>query len=349
MVLRHATALPGESNSDALVLFNLRAGGGAEGLPRLLESTTARALRGEVVLANERLDPAAHDRVKARLPILVHGGDGTLQRTLDQLFSAPAPRSGGPHPPPRIAAVGGGTMNVISRWCGFRRSPAENVQSVLHAQRTGDLTYRQVPLLRIRQADQAHVGFIFGMGPMIRVVDAFDQRQDKSKLGAMMMLARALGSVFLPSIFSELSAAVAPLDASIETDGRVLPYDQFGLLFASATEQVFLGTRPFTAQRRPHAFNFAAYADSTRAISATFPLLARGWRPREKSRLSSGSDRLREADRRYVNQTSRRLVIRSSERIFTLDGEIFESSGEPLAIEVGPTVELAMRPGDPWS
>jgi diacylglycerol kinase family enzyme len=336
VVLRQATALPEQSNSDALVLFNPRAGGGADGLPRLLESTTARGLDGEVVLASERLDPAVHDRVQARLPILVHGGDGTLQRTLDQLFSAPALPSGVSDPPPRIAAVGGGTMNVISRWCGFRRSPAENVQSVLHAQSAGDLTYKQVPLLRISQGDRAHVGCIFGMGPMIRVVEAFDRRRDKTKLGAVTMLARALGSVFVPSIFSELSAAVAPLDASIETDGRVLPYDQYGLLFASATDQVFLGTRPFTESRRPQTFNFAAYADSTRAISATFPLLARGWRPRGKSR-------------RYVNQTSRRLVIRSSERIFTLDGEIFESNDEPLTIEVGPTVDLAMRPGDLWS
>lgn len=336
MVLRHAAALSGDSNSDALMLFNLRAGAGAAELPRLLESTTALGLGGEVVLANQRLDPAVHDRVKARLPILVHGGDGTLQRTLDQLFSAPALRSGGPHPPPRIAAVGGGTMNVISRWCGFTSSPAENVQSVLHAQSAGDLRYKQVPLLRIRQGDQDHVGFIFGMGPMIRVVDAFGQRRDKTKLGAVTMLARAIGSVFIPSIFSELAAEVAPLDASIETNGRVLPYDQFGLLFASATDQVFLGTRPFAEQRRPHAFSFAAYADSTRAISATFPLLARGWRPREKRE-------------RYVNQLSRRLVIRSSERIFTLDGEIFESNVEPLTVEVGPTVELATHPGAPWS
>ncbi len=336
--------LPNTSNSSqrgkALMLANPNAGGKKE-LARLLERRDSLELEIRVTRSKSQAADILGRDVSADDLIILWGGDGTLQSTLDQLAGRAGLQRLPDEPLPRVATVGGGTMNVISRWCGFSSSAEKNVRHLLRAYRDRELRYRPTQLLRVSQGERVRHGFIFGMGPMIRVVQAFDARTDKSIPAALSYLARAIGAVFWPGVFRGLAQQVQPLQAQIAQDGAALPFDEYGVLFASTTDRIFHGAQPFVAPAGAHELSFLAYADSTRAISATFPLLARGWRPR--SRHQGGAAEGTDAER-YVNDSARQLVVQSAEPIFTLDGEIFPSTGEPLTIEAGPFVALAQGP-----
>ena len=49
-------------------------------------------------------------------------------------------------------------------------------------------------------------------------------------------------------------------------------------------------------------------------------------------------------DPRYVNRTGSRMEIRSSEALYTVDGEIRETQGGHVTVDVGPLLRLAVGP-----
>src|SRR5690606_7844332 len=95
---------------------------------------------------------------EARL-VCIYGGDGTVQRVLDRLEPG---REDAVH----LALLGGGTMNVTSRWLGFTGSPARNFRYVVRAFRSGELLLKEVPLLEVHAGGRLTRGFTFGMGPI---------------------------------------------------------------------------------------------------------------------------------------------------------------------------------------
>jgi len=90
--------------------------------------------------------------------VAVHGGDGTLHRTL----TAMVPSFGG-RPLPPIAILCGGTMNVVASSLKIRERPTTFLTSIVEAARSGQ------PLDTIRRRclrfGTKH-GFIFGNGLM---------------------------------------------------------------------------------------------------------------------------------------------------------------------------------------
>ena len=49
-------------------------------------------------------------------------------------------------------------------------------------------------------------------------------------------------------------------------------------------------------------------------------------------------------DPRYINTLATTFEVRSEEPLYQLDGDIFESSGEPIRVTLGPTVRLVISP-----
>jgi len=293
------------------------------------------------------IGPALHSLSKRVKLVCIYGGDGTIQKILTEIF-----RTLGDDNPP-VALIGGGTMNVTARWSGWTESPEANFREAVRAYQTEKLLTREVPLLSIQQGARVEYGFTFGAGTPIRVLAEYE-RGSKGKLGALRIAARSISA-----IWSGAPVDVAPtleqMTADIAVDGIPLPYNKYTALFCNITGQVNRLVRPFAVERQRDTFLMLAYTATPRELSTLLPFLLRGMLPIDAksmikplstwtqiglSYFGKGSLPL---DPRYVNRTASELELRTQEQVYTIDGEIFESTGEPFTVRLGPTLRLAMN------
>jgi len=328
--------------AEVVLLCNPRAGGRWKELAKVLDAEEARYARRIVTDSVEdvamALDDLGHD---AKL-LCIYGGDGTIQRILDRLSST-AP--GELH----IALLGGGTMNVTSRWLGFTSRPADNFRHVVRAYRAGELLWRDVPLLEIETDGDFHRGFTFGMGPIIRLLDHYENGR-KGKVAAVGLAARALAATWLkqPSSYERM---LRPMNGRVWMDDEALPYDEYAALFANVTGQINPGVEPFVAGRTRESFYCAAYAVSPRELTMALPMLIRGWLPIDVPALvqraigRGDGERGVPKDARYVNRPAGKLRVESDEQLYTIDGEILHTESGAVDVGMGPTLKLAAGPG----
>ena len=340
-----------KETQDIVLVCNPRAGGRWKQLAGILDSAEAQHVRRIVTDSIEDIGPALASLGRRVKLVVVYGGDGTIQQILTDIFrSGDAAWSG-----PALAMVGGGTMNLTSRWCNWRESPEENFRQVVHDAMTDKLATREVPMLKIQQGPRVEYGFLFATGSLIRVLDEYEHGR-KGKVTAVLFFARAIVDAFNKNAHL-IESSLEPMRAEILLDGVPLPYDEFVLTACSITGSLQIGMQPFTGERGGETFFSLAYAVSAREVSVLLPFLARGMLPIDPKSLlqpvsqvthiglsyfSKGSLPL-PMDPRYVNHPVKEYEIRSAEKVYTIDGEIFESTGEPLTITTGPTLRLAIK------
>jgi Diacylglycerol kinase catalytic domain len=328
-----------------VLICNPRAGGRWKALAGILDSEEARHVRRIVTDSVDDIAQAVSDLGEDAELLCIYGGDGTIQRILDRLV----PRA---RDQVHLALLGGGTMNVTSRWCGFSRDPVRNFRNVVRGHRTGELLYKEVRILEVTAGGTFHRGFTFGMGSIVRLLDAYE-RGPKGKVAALRMAAQAISAAWIksPQHFEQL---LAPMAAEIVLDGAKLPYSEFAAVFANVTGQINPGVEPFVVERSRDSFYCAAPAVSVRELSLAAPFLIRGWLPLDIAALTEPGrllERLRNpglfTDPRYVNRTGSRLEIRTDEPLYTLDGEIIKSPGGDITVQLGPTLRLAVGTPSP--
>ena len=329
-------------DAEIILICNPRAGGRWRELAAILDSEEAQFARRIVTDSVEDIAPALADLGHEARLLCIYGGDGTIQRVIDRL--SPGKQDA------MVALLGGGTMNVTARWCGFRRSPAENFRAVVRAYRSGNLLLKEVPLLEVRRGSRLHRGFTFGMGPVVRVLDAYENGR-KGKLAALAVGAQSIAATFLkrPAKFNDI---IGPMHAEVALDGETLPYGEYAVIFANVTGQINPGIVPFADVRTRDSFYCAAYAVKARELALALPLVARGYLP-----LDSGAflrplklidrvagDRTLPTDPRYVNRPAQTLRIRTDEPLYTVDGEILSSDAPEISVDLGPVLKLAVSP-----
>ncbi|WP_428262990.1 diacylglycerol kinase family protein [Haliangium sp.] len=334
-------------DAEIVLLCNPRAGGRWKELGKIFDSEEARFARRIVTDSVEDIAPAIASLGQDAKLLCIYGGDGTIQRILDRLSVAMKGKE------LHLALIGGGTMNVTSRWCGMSGSPADNFGQVVRDYRSGDLLLKEVPLIEVRQDDQVQRGFTFGMGPIVRILDAYE-RGRKGKAAAAGLALGAVSAVWtgFPRRISELTA---PMRARVVLDGEELPYDDFSVLLGNVTGRINPGVAPFVDQRTRNDFYCAAYAVTARELALLLPMVVRGWlpidrasllRPRATIRQVTNSTRPSDitfpADPRYINRTAHTLEIESDESLYTVDGEVLPSNGSPLHVGLGPHIKLAV-------
>jgi diacylglycerol kinase family enzyme len=336
--------------ADIVLLCNPRAGGRWKELAEIFDSEEAKYVRRIVTDSVEDIGPALNELGRESKLVCIYGGDGTIQRVLDRLSPTVQDDI-------HLALIGGGTMNVTARWCGLRGTPAENFTQVVSAYRSGDLLLKEVPLLEVRQGDEVHRGFTFGMGSPVRVLDAYE-RGRKGKVAAMKLALRSVTAVWtgFPRDIAEMADR---FQARVSVDGEPLPYDQFSVIMSNVTGRINPGVAPFVDVRSRDDFYCVAYAVTTRELVFTLPMLVRGFlpidrksllRPVETMRLLSRarlSDMTFPADPRYINRTAGTLDIETDEALYTVDGEVLHSNGAPFRVTLGPRVKLAVAPSQP--
>lgn len=325
--------------SEIVLLCNPRAGGRWKELAKILDSEEAAHVRRIVTDSVDDIAPAVAG-LDAQL-VCTYGGDGTVQRILDHMFT-----NKNHNPDTVLALLGGGTMNVTSRWLGFGSSPGNNFRHVVNSFRSGDLLLKEVPLMRIRAGNRTHHGFTFGMGPIVHILDAYERGQ-KGKRAAMKIAVQSAFAAFL-----KLGAAkdmLKEMSATITLDDEVLPFDSFSAIFTNVTGQINPGVEPFTKERTRESFHTACYAVSSRELALALPFIARGLLPVDVASMLRkwGSGKIAEpldTDPRYVNRPATRLLIETDEPIYTVDGEILQKPEGPIEVTIGPTLKLAVGP-----
>ena len=327
--------------SEIVLLCNPRAGGRWKELARIFDSEEAQHVRRIVTDSVDDIAPAVQGLGEDARLICMYGGDGTIQRILDHMFA-----HGNLNEDTVLALLGGGTMNVTSRWLGFGSSPGNNFRFVVNSFRSGDLLLKQVPLMQVRVGDNLHHGFTFGIGPIVRILDAYE-RGKKGKPAAIKLGAQCVAGAFFGIGSSQ--AMFEQMEAKVTLDDEVLPYGKFATIFSNVTGQINPGVEPFTSDRTRDSFHSAVYAVSAREFAMNLPFIMRGLLPVDvsgmlkkwsKGRISEPLD----TDARYVNRPAKRLLIETDEPIYTVDGEILQKPDGPIEVTIGPTLQLAVGP-----
>jgi len=331
-----------KQDSEIVLICNPRAGGRWKELAGILDSEEAGHVRRIVTDSVDDIALALSNLGREAKLLCIYGGDGTIQRVLDRLSHE--------HGDVQLALLGGGTMNVTSRWCGFSTNPGRNFRYVVRAFVSGELLSRELPVMKVQTGDVAHHGFTFGMGPIVRLLDAYE-RGRKGKLAAVGMAVQAVAAAWTrwPQSFQSL---LAEMEADVELDGERLAYHEFSAVFANVTGQINPGIEPFVGQRARESFHCVAYAVGAREMTLLLPMLARGRLPLDVdlSGLLSRSSRMPklQSDARYVNRTAKTLKVTTAEDLYTVDGELLPVEGQEISVELGPMLRLATGPLVGW-
>jgi hypothetical protein len=329
---------------EVALICNPRAGGRWRVLADVLDSEEVRGVHRIVTDEIEDIREAIAGLGQRVRLLCIYGGDGTIYRVLNELLRDPTV------PLPRLAFLGGGTMNVTAARCGMSGSPGENVRRLMRAYRADRLLWRDIPLLAVTQKDQTRYGFTFGLGPLVRILERYEAGTKSRAAAVALGLRSALGAVTgLPRADRPL---LRELEAQITADGERLPYRRFAAVFANVTGAINPFVEPFVGERTRETFHFLAYAVSAAELALRAPLLARGRLPvdpRSFLDLVSTWRRARAAvggtafptDPRYVNRQARRLGIETTETRYTMDGEVLASVDPHFDVRLGPTLQVA--------
>lgn len=330
---------------DVALLCNPQAGGRWRVLADVLDSDEAKAAHR---IVTDEIDDVGEalaglgQRVKL---LCIYGGDGTIYRVINELLRDPAAT------PPRIALLGGGTMNVTAGWCGVHESPGETFRQVMRAYTADRLLWREVPLLSVTHNGQTQFGFTFGAGPLVRILERFESGQ-KSRLKAVEIGVQSVLSAVsgMPRSYQQV---LREMDATITVDGQRLPYQRWVTVLSNVTGVINPFIEPFIGERTRDSFHFLAYAVSSREFAMLTPLLARAHVPVDPRSLMHPMSAWRQAllsvvgkgnlpsDPRYINRPARHLVIETKEPFYTIDGEVFPSVDGRFEVRLGPQLHMA--------
>jgi diacylglycerol kinase family enzyme len=253
---------------------------------------------------------------------------------------------------PRLALLGGGTMNVTARWCGMRGEPGDNFRAVMRSYMADRLLWREVPLLAVRQGEDECYGFTFGAGPLVRILERYESGT-KGHLGAIALGVKSITAA-LTNFPRSYRSVLREMEARILVDGQELPYGRYTAVFANVTGAINPFIEPFLNERTRDSFHFLAYAASTREFAMLAPLLARARPPIDPKALLRPISTWKQVglslagkgelplDPRYINHPARHLTIYTAERHFTIDGELLPITAPSLEVRLGPALHLAL-------
>jgi len=273
------------------------------------------------VAAPARLDLLADEarRAAAEAPslIAIHGGDGTLHRTLSALISAYGER-----PLPPIAILTGGTMNVVASSLGIRAKP-ENFLAELVAAARAKTPPPTMHRRCLRVGD--HYGFIFGNGLLSNFLEEYYARGRYGTSRALWVVLHTLFSLLTTRRYAR--RILRRFRGLVKIDGDPLPRRQLtGIGAATVTEIGFRLKLHHRADDDPDRMGGLAIHGG--AASLLLDVL--------DVRLGRGL-----SPKRATSFVAKHLSIEpeEAESTYTLDGDLYTSKG-PLTVEVGPALQM---------
>jgi diacylglycerol kinase family enzyme len=250
----------------------------------------------------------------------IHGGDGTLHRTVSALIQAFESAGGKPLPP--IAILAGGTMNVVARSLGIRTKPARLLARLVTRVRAG-----QPPQTIVRRC--LHVGqsfgFVFGNGLMANFLEEYYAKGGYGAGRAIWILTRTLLSALVWGGYAR--RIFRRYRGRVMVEGQALPWRSLTGVCAATVREVGLGFKlNHRADEDPDRFSVLAIHAGPVKLAQDLVPVHRGL----------GVD-----PRRAWSAVASKLVIEPEEAeiSYTIDGDLYRASG-PLEIGLGPPLQF---------
>jgi len=289
--------------------------------PRLADRfARTLGLAGRVIAPVSLDDLMVQARQLAEQPpevIGIHGGDGTLHRTVAALIQAFGDRA-----LPPIAILAGGTMNVVARSLGLKAKPERLLAKLVKDKAAG-----RPPELIVKRCLKVggSFGFVFGNGLMANFLEEYYAKGGYGASRAVWILTRTLLSAlvwggYARRIFRRFRGRVLVGD-------QALPWKALTGVCAATVREVGLGFKlNHRADEDPDRF-------SVLAIHAGPVTLAQDLVPVHRG--------LGVNPRRAWSAVAERLVIEpeESEISYTIDGDLYRASG-PIEIALGPALRF---------
>ena len=244
------------------------------------------------------------------------GGDGTYQKTLTALLSIY-----GKDPFPKIALLGGGTMNNVVNCLKLKGTP-ETILSRLIYKYHQDQAFQETTLHLLKVNDQ--YGFLFGNGLLYRFLLDFNQVEGPTRWTAAWMLASAMGHALVHS--KRGKALCARLDANVTLDGRPWPFKNYTTVFAGTIETLGLSFDAlYRARKEKDKFQICAFSLPPRQVVSSFPVLLMGGKVPSENWLD---DLAGEVEIHYREPQG-----------YMLDGELY-GPVEKVKLQLGPAIRV---------
>jgi diacylglycerol kinase (ATP) len=249
--------------------------------------------------------------------IAIHGGDGTLHRTLSALIGAYGER-----PLPPIAILTGGTMNVVASSLGIRAKAEGFLAELALAERSG----RPLSTLRRRCLRVGtDYGFIFGNGLLSNFLEEYYARGRYGACRALWVVLRTLVSLATTRRYAR--RILRRFRGQVKIDGDALPRTHLtGIGAATVTEIGFRMKLHHRADDDPDRMGGLAIhgGPASLLLDLVDVRLGRGLSPK-----------------RATSFIAKHLAIEpvEAESTYTLDGDLYTSKG-PLTVELGPSLQI---------
>jgi len=255
--------------------------------------------------------------------LVLHGGDGSAQRALTELLAVlPVPEW------PPLAFLPAGTTNMTAYDLNdsrrFRRCLG-NLRSYLSRSALHESLSERCLVKVSHTSGAARVGFFFGVGAIVEGIQYFQsvrERRNAGRAGPAVALARGVwGMVRGEPLFARATRVCLQRPAPSRT-GCPEPAEQLAVRLGLATtlHRLLLGLHPFWGVGSGQLHSTWVEADAHR-LGKNLPRLLSG-RPNLEMVPSRG----------YHSWALASLQIQFG-GAYTIDGEIYPSDGEPMAIE----------------
>lgn len=253
--------------------------------------------------------------------VLVIGGDGTIQATVDALFNyRPFPEM------PLMGVIPAGTANMIAGDVGLGKYEEATVEHLFSLMRSSisafDFVNRSILRIRFSSNQKPIHGMFFGAGAIYHGTQM--GRETKHTIGRLgewgagLILAK-----FLWALATGSGKGLQPVTVGVATGGSTTKQHEYLVLLVTTLERLFLGMKPFWgATSGP--LRFTSLKVPYRYLWRVLPALLRG-KPHPLATTDHG----------YVseNLSEIRLVLNSG---FVLDGEVHLPTHEegPITLEL---------------
>ena len=253
--------------------------------------------------------------------VVVIGGDGTIQATVDALFTyRPFPEM------PPLAVIPAGTANMIAGDVGLGKFEEATLEHLLLGIQSSvpaiDFVNRSILRLRLPSNQKPIHGMFFGAGAIYHGTQmGRETKQTIGRLGewgAGLILAK-----FLLALATGSRKGLQPVTVGVSTGESITEHHEYLVLLVTTLERLFLGMKPFWGSTSGR-LRFTSLKVPYRYLWRVLPALLRG-----------KSHPLATTDHGYVseNLSEIRLVLNSG---FVLDGEVHmpPQSDEPIILEL---------------
>ena len=274
--------------------------------------------RGRVLAPKsiEELEAMAADLRRSKPSVIaIHGGDGTLHKTVTALD-----RAFGEEPLPPIAILCGGTMNVVATSLRIRERPSTFLTSIVDADRTGQ------PLETIRRrclriGDE--LGFLFGSGLPANFLTEYYGPGEYGPARAAWLLTRAFFSALWHGPF--IQRLFKRFEGSVQVDGTELAQTTFVGLMAGTVREVGLGFKlVHRADEDPERFGVLAMHSAVLSLALDVWAVQRG-RGIATTRAFSAV------------ASSMNIHSKNGAMAYTIDGDLYRTHA-PVEISLGPPI-----------